>query len=237
MIKRINSENMGKSNYGWLHGNFHFSFAEYFNPLNINFGVLRVLNHETIEAESGFDTHPHKDMEIITYIEKGELTHGDSMGNSSVLTRGQMQYMSAGTGVNHSEFNKSNEKLKLLQIWIIPDKSGYEPNYGEFKFNWEERINNLMHMVSSYEGDAPIKIHQDINMYTTYLEKGKELSFDVNKGRQLYLVQIEGESTINEINLKEEDALEVIEENIKIKSDKDSHLILIEMKKNEHLYI
>lgn len=228
---------MGKSNYGWLHGNFHFSFAEYFNPLNINFGVLRVLNHETIEAESGFDTHPHKDMEIITYIEKGELTHGDSMGNSSVLTRGQMQYMSAGTGVNHSEFNKSNEKLKLLQIWIIPDKSGYEPNYGEFKFNWEERINNLMHMVSSYEGDAPIKIHQDINMYTTYLEKGKELSFDVNKGRQLYLVQIEGESTINEINLKEEDALEVIEENIKIKADKDSHFILIEMKKNEHLYI
>lgn len=228
---------MGKSNYGWLHGNFHFSFAEYFNTLNINFGVLRVLNHETIEAESGFDTHPHKDMEIITYIEKGELTHGDSMGNSSVLTRGQMQYMSAGTGVNHSEFNKSNEKLKLIQIWIIPDKSGYEPNYGEFKFNWEERINNLMHMVSSYEGDAPIKIHQDINMYTTYLEKGKELSFDVNKGRQLYLVQIEGESTINEINLKEEDALEVIEENIKIKADKDSHFILIEMKKNEHLYI
>lgn len=228
---------MGKSNYGWLHGNFHFSFAEYFNTLNINFGVLRVLNHETIEAESGFDTHPHKDMEIITYIEKGELTHGDSMGNSSVLTRGQMQYMSAGTGVNHSEFNKSNEKLKLLQIWIIPDKSGYEPNYGEFKFNWEERINNLMHMVSSYEGDVPIKIHQDINMYTTYLEKGKELSFDVNKGRQLYLVQIEGESTINEINLKEEDALEVIEENIKIKADKDSHFILIEMKKNEHLYI
>lgn len=185
MIKRINSENMGKSNYGWLHGNFHFSFAEYSNPLNMNFGVLRVLNHETIEEKSGLDTHPNKDIEIITYIEKRELTHVYSMGNSSILTRGQIQYMSAGTGVNHSEFNRSNENLKLLQIWIIPDKNWYEPNYGEFKFNWEERINNLMHMVSSYEGDA----------------------------------------------------LEVIEEDIKIKADKKSHFISIEMKKNEHLYI
>lgn len=237
MLRKIESKNMGKSNYGWLQGNFHFSFAEYFKPTNINFGVLRVLNDEIMKSGGGFDTHPHNDMEIITYIVKGELTHGDSMGNSSTIEKGHMQYMSAGTGVYHSEFNRSNEDLRLLQIWIIPDKKGYRPNYGEYRFNWSDRINNWLHMVSGTSKDVPINIHQDINMYTTYLERGKEISFEISEGRQAYLVQIEGNSDINDVNLNEEDALEIVEENIEIKAKEDSHFIIIEMKKTEGLYL
>lgn len=237
MLRKIDSKNMGKSNYGWLQGNFHFSFAEYFKPTNINFGVLRVLNDEVMKASGGFDTHPHNDMEIITYIVKGELTHGDSMGNTSTIEKGHMQYMSAGTGVYHSEFNRSNEDLRLLQIWIIPDQKGYKPNYGEYRFNWSDRINNWLHMVSGTSKDVPINIHQDINMYTTYLEKGKEISFEISKGRQAYLVQIEGNSEINDVNLNEEDALEIVEENIEIKAKENSHFIIIEMKKTEGLYL
>lgn len=237
MLRKIYSKNMGKSNYRWLQGNFHFSFAEYFKPTNINFGVLRVLNDEVMKASGGFNTHPHNDMEIITYIVKGELTHGDSMGNTSTIEKGHMQYMSAGTGVYHSEFNRSNEDLRLLQIWIIPDQKGYKPNYGEYRFNWSDRINNWLHMVSGTSKDVPINIHQDINMYTTYLEKGKEISFEISKGRQAYLVQIEGNSEINDVNLNEEDALEIVEENIEIKAKENSHFIIIEMKKTEGLYL
>lgn len=237
MLRKIDSKNMGKSNYGWLQGNFHFSFAEYFKPTNINFGVLRVLNDEVMKSGGGFDTHPHNDMEIITYIVKGELTHGDSMGNSSTIEKGHMQYMSAGTGVYHSEFNRSNEDLRILQIWIIPDQKGYRPNYGEYRFNWSDRINNWLHMVSGTSKDVPINIHQDINMYTTYLEKDREISFEINKGRQAYLVQIEGKSQINDVNLNEEDALEIIEEDIEIKAEENSHFIIIEMKKTEGLYL
>ncbi len=237
MLKRIDSNNMGKSNYGWLKGNFHFSFAEYFKPTNINFGVLRVLNDEVMKANSGFDIHPHNDMEIITYIVRGELTHGDSMGNIGSLERGQMQYMSAGTGVYHSEFNHSNEDLRILQIWIMPDKKGYKPNYGDYRFNWRDRTNNWLHMVSGTLKDVPINVHQDINVYATYLERDKEIYFNVNKGRQAYLVQIEGNSEINNVHLNEQDALEIVEENIKIKANENSHLIVIEMNKTEALYI
>lgn len=237
MLKKIENKNMGKGNHGWLKSSFHFSFAEYFNPTNINFGVLRVLNDDLIEENTGFDTHPHKDMEIITYVIDGELTHKDSMGNSRTLSRGHMQYMSAGTGVQHSEYNLGNAKLRLLQLWIIPDKKGYIPNYGDRNFRWEDRIDNWMYMVSSQEGDGPIKINQDINIYTNYLEKDGEESFKVRENRQAYLVQIEGSSNINDMDLNEGDALEIIEENIKIEAKENSHFIVIEMRKSESLYL
>ena len=134
MIRRLPVEKMGESNLGWLRSKFHFSFAEYFNENNINFGVLRVINDDHISAGTGFDTHPHRDMEIITYVVHGYLTHKDSMGNESTLSRGQVQYMSAGTGVRHSEYNNHSEELRLLQIWVLPDRKGHTPNYGEYKF-------------------------------------------------------------------------------------------------------
>jgi quercetin 2,3-dioxygenase len=231
MIKKIESKNMGSSNLGWLKSKFHFSFAEYFNPDNIQFGVLRVINDDLIAPNTGFDTHPHRDMEIISYVVNGELTHGDNMGNKNTITRGQVQYMSAGTGVLHSEHNLGEETARFLQIWIFPNKNRLKPNYGDYRFNWEERKNNWLHMVSGSNGDAPIKIHQDANLYSLELEKGKEISFPVKEGRQAYLVQIEGTSVINNIELSDRDGMEIIEENISIQAVETSHILIIEMKK------
>ncbi|QLY82082.1 pirin family protein [Clostridium intestinale] len=233
MIKKIENKNMGRSNLGWLQSIFHFSFAEYYNPKNMNFGSLRVVNDDLVKNNTGFPTHPHKDMEIVSYVIKGDLTHGDSMGNENTLTRGQVQYMSAGTGVYHSEYNLGDNTLRFLQIWILPDNIGYKPNYGDYRFTWEERKNKWLHMVSSKSGNAPIKINQDFNIYSIELDSNEEINFPVNKGRQAYILQVEGSSSINEILLNERDAAEVIEENIYIKAKNTSHILVLEMKKDE----
>lgn len=233
MLKKIDNKNMGRSNLGWLRSIFHFSFAEYYNPKNMNFGKLRVINDDLVDAGTGFGLHPHKDMEIISYVVSGELTHGDSMGNKNSITRGHVQYMSAGTGVYHSEHNLGEDTLRFLQIWIIPDKAGYEPNYGDYRFNWEERKNQWLHMVSSKNGTAPIKINQDANIYSLELEMGKQINFQVAEGRQAYLVQIEGSSSVNNIELETRDALEIIEEDINITANETSHFLILELKKEE----
>lgn len=233
MIKKIENKNMGRSNLGWLQSIFHFSFAEYYNPKNMNFGSLRVVNDDLVKSNTGFPTHPHKDMEIVSYVIKGDLTHGDSMGNENTLTRGQVQYMSAGTGVYHSEYNLGDNTLRFLQIWILPDNIGYKPNYGDYRFTWAERKNKWLHMVSSKSGNAPIKINQDFNIYSIELDSNEEINFPVNKGRQAYILQVEGSSSINEILLNERDAAEVIEENIYIKAKNTSHILVLEMKKDE----
>ncbi|WP_338471731.1 pirin family protein [Niallia sp. XMNu-256] len=229
MLRKIDHRQMGKSNQGWLQSIFHFSFAEYYNPENINFGVLRVINDDQIAPGTGFGTHPHRDMEIISYVVDGALTHADSMGNQRTIERGHVQYMSAGTGVLHSEYNRKNDPLRMLQIWIFPDKQGYTPNYGDFLFDWEERKNKWLHMVSSKEGNAPVKVNQDVNFYSLELEKGNEIDFQVSSGRQAYLVQIEGNSTINGLSLEARDALEMVEEGVEIKADETSHFLVIEM--------
>ncbi|WP_315066605.1 pirin family protein [uncultured Clostridium sp.] len=231
MLRKVDSKNMGSSNLGWLRSKFHFSFAEYYNPFNIRFGTLRVINDDLIEPDTGFDTHPHKDMEIITYVINDDLTHEDSMGNKNTITRGHVQYMSAGTGVYHSEFNYGEERLRLLQIWILPDKSGHNPDYGDYRFKWNDRENKWLHMVSSKEGDAPIKINQNTNIYSLELEKEKEIKFLLDEGRQAYLVQIEGASKINNIELNAQDGLEIVEEDILIKAKENSHILVLEMRK------
>lgn len=231
MLRRIDSNNMGSSYLGWLESKFHFSFAEYYNPNNMNFGVLRVINDDLIQPNTGFEIHPHRDMEIISYVVNGELTHGDSMGNKNTISRGHAQYMSAGTGVYHSEHNFGKDTLRLLQIWILPDKQDYNPNYGDYKFNWNDRQNKWLHMVSGKDGSAPIKINQDMNIYALEIEEGKDIDFKVNKGRQAYLVQVEGNSLINEIELNERDGMEIVEEDILIKAKKTSHILILEMKK------
>lgn len=231
MLRKIDNTKMGSSDLGWLKSKFHFSFAEYYNPSNINFGVLRVINDDLVEPGTGFDTHPHRDMEIISYVIDGELTHGDSMGNKRTLSRGHVQYMSAGTGVFHSEHNLGEETLRFLQIWILPDKNGYEPNYGDYKFEWNDRKNKWLNIVSSKEGNAPIKVNQDSNIFVLELDKGKEIEFKVGEGRQAYLVQIEGISDINNIIVNMRDGLEIIEEDIKIKAIETSHFLVIEMNK------
>ncbi|WP_238899660.1 pirin family protein [Clostridium sp. YIM B02500] len=231
MLRKIESGNMGSSNLGWLRSKFHFSFAEYYNPHNIKFGVLRVINDDLVESNTGFDTHPHRNMEIISYVVNGELTHGDSMGNKNTISRGHVQYMSAGTGVYHSEHNLGKDELRFLQIWIFPDKEDYKPNYGDYRFDWRDRQNKWLHMVSSKNANAPIKINQDINVYSLELDKGKEINFQVNEGRQAYLVQIEGGAIINDIELNNRDGMEIVEEDILIKAKETSHILILEMKK------
>ena len=195
MLKRIDHRNMGGSNLGWLRSTFHFSFAEYFNIDNMDFGVLRVINDDLIDSKTGFPSHPHKDMEIVSYVVDGELTHGDTMGNKNTISRGHVQYMSAGTGIYHSEYNLGDSTARLLQIWVVPDKRDYKPAYGDYRFEAEDRINKWLNIVSSKEGNAVIKINQDANFYVVELDEGKEIDFSVDKGRQAYLVQIEGDST------------------------------------------
>lgn len=231
MLKKLLKENMGTSNLGWLESRFHFSFAEYRNPNNINFGVLRVLNDDIVHPMSGFDTHPHANMEIISYVVDGEITHKDSMGNSETLKRGEVQYLSAGDGIYHSEHNLHKSKdLRLLQIWIFPPKAGLPRLYGSKKFEENERKNRLLNIVSSQNGNADIKIYQDVNIYVS--ESDKDLEFEIKENRQIYFVQIEGSSKINDEILANGDAMEIVDEKkLMIKPISNSHILFIEMPK------
>lgn len=231
MLRYLDQKNMGVSDLGWLKSKFHFSFAEYYNPKNVNFGALRVINDDLVKAGTGFDTHPHRDMEIISYVVKGPLSHQDSMGNTRSVDRGDVQYMSAGTGVLHSEYNHSQETIRFLQIWILPDKKGHAPKYGDYHFPWKDRVNQWLKMVSSQAGDAPIKINQDATISVLALDPGKVQSYEIGQGRQGYLVQIEGSSRINGIDMQAQDALEIMEETIEIEGKKESHFLLIDLKK------
>ena len=136
MLRKIDSAGLGTSDLGWLRSRFHFSFAEYRDPDNVHFGALRVLNDDLVAPGHGFGMHPHSDFEILSYVVDGALTHADSMGNEHTLTRGEVQYMSAGTGVLHSEHNRGEETLRFLQIWVFPDEEGHAPSYGDHRFAW-----------------------------------------------------------------------------------------------------
>lgn len=231
MIKVIDNRSMGRSELGWLHSLFHFSFADYYNPDNIQFGTLRVVNDDRIEPGTGFDTHPHQNMEIISYVVDGVLTHRDSMKNQRELTRGQVQYMSAGTGVTHSEYNMTQGVSRFLQIWILPDKNGYQPNYGDYRFDWADRENRWLHLVSGDNGDAPIKIHQDMDISVLSLEAGLKLDYTLQNGRQAYLIQIEGRGRVNGHLLSTRDAAKVTGEScITLQAEEPSHFILFDMK-------
>lgn len=229
MHRKIAHTEMGKSDQGWLQSWFHFSFAEYYHPENIHFGALRVLNDDFIQPETGFGMHPHQNMEIITYVVNGALTHADNMGNRQVLHRGEIQYMSAGTGVIHSEYNDGSEPLRLLQIWIFPDKAGYPPQYGDFRFPWQDRVNHWLLLVSGQQGCAPVKIHQDVYIYAAWIDATENLVYDITKGRQGYLVQIEGSSCVNGISLESRDAFEIHQETVEITAQTPSHLLLFDM--------
>lgn len=231
MLRKVDSRTMGKADHGWLKSLFHFSFADYYRPDNIQFGVLRVLNDDIIEAGTGFELHPHRDMEIISYVIDGSLTHGDSMGNQSTLSAGDFQYMSAGTGVMHSEHNRGLGPGRFLQIWILPDQRGHVPQYGDLKNVSALAEQKWHHAVSSFEGDGDIKIHQDVNILVGRFKGTQKLRIEVKQGRQAYLVQIKGSSSIDDIQLMARDALEISNETLDLSLISDSHFMLIEMKK------
>ena len=232
MNKKLLAGKMGKSNLGWLESRFHFSFADYINYDNINFGVLRVLNDDIIHPLSGFDTHPHNNMEIISYIVQGEITHKDSMGNKETLKKGEVQYLSAGRGITHSEHNThQSDDLRLLQIWILPPAKNLDTLYGSYKYQNEESQEKILKIVSSQTGDAKIKIYQDVNIYVSQLSPDTVQKFPINKNRQVYFVQIEGSSNVNGIELNDGDAMEIVDEDsLEIHSLKKSHILFIEMK-------
>lgn len=234
MLRYIDSKKMGRGKHTWLDSIHHFSFANYFNPDNIQFGALRVVNDDLVNPGTGFDVHPHENMEILSYVVNGKLTHGDSMGNKQTITRGQVQYMSAGQGVWHSEHNLGDELLRFLQIWILPDQAGYTPNYGDYRFNWDDRIDQWLPIASGDDkSSAPIRIHADVNVYAVYLSAGKDIDFKVGPGRQAYLVLIEGDAEMGGHALAAKDALEIVEEDIVIKTKSGAHVLVLEMEKAE----
>ncbi len=199
----------GHANHGWLKAYHSFSFASYYNPERTHFGVLRVLNDDIIAPGMGFGTHPHDNMEIITIPLSGALKHKDSMGNTGVISYGEVQIMSAGTGIEHSEFNHNKDKeLKLLQIWVIPNKKNVEPRYDQIKLNMADRKNKLQQILSPNPNDEGSWIHQDAWFYVTDLDAGKNLTYNLKKkGNGVYCFILEGDVNINGQDLNRRDAL------------------------------
>jgi len=234
------ASNPSWTNKNWLKSRFHFSFAEYSNPRNTGFGILRVMNDDLVQPNRGFGTHPHRDMEICTYIVEGKLTHKDSMGTQETLERGAVQFMTAGTGVSHSEHNldKSNP-LRFIQIWIQPRRSGLKPNYGSAIGDYQTRENKWAHLVSDVSSSVstPIKINQDANIHVTEVAPGKSAEFQLQDGRQGYLLCMEGTAVVtgnhgSEI-LERHDAAEVFGSNTFQVTSQDTspiHMLFIEMK-------
>ena len=198
MIRVRRAEDRGAVNMGWLDARHSFSFGSYYDPEHMGFGVLRVINEDRIEPAQGFGTHGHKDMEIVTYIIEGALEHKDSMGNGSVIREGDVQRMSAGTGVQHSEFNHSkSEKTHLLQIWLLPERSGIEPGWEEKHFSNEDKKNRLKLIASRDARNDSLRIHQSVDLYASVLEKGESLSHALTDGHSAWVQIVRGKLDVN----------------------------------------
>ena len=222
----------GHANHGWLNAYHTFSFANYYNPERVNFGVLRVLNDDTIAGGRGFGMHPHDNMEIVTIPLFGDLEHEDSMGNKEVIKAGDVQSMSAGTGVFHSEYNKNPDKeVKLLQIWMFPKKRNVTPTYDQISMKLEDRKNRLQQIVSPNADDDGVTINQDAWFHITDLDEGKELSYTLKgKNSGVYAFLLEGEVAINGQNLNRRDGLGIWEtEKLDIAANTNSQLLLMEV--------
>ena len=188
MITIRKSNDRGHADHGWLNTRFTFSFADYFDLEHVQLRTLRVMNDDRISGGGGFPTHPHKDMEIITYVLEGALAHKDSMGNGSVIRPGDVQYMSAGTGVAHSEFNASDkETVHLYQIWMFPDKKGYKPVYDQKHFDEAEKSGKLRLVASPDGRDGSVKIRQDNELYATVLAPGEVVKHELRPDRHAYV--------------------------------------------------
>ncbi|WP_026916027.1 pirin family protein [Christiangramia portivictoriae] len=200
----------GTANHGWLNANFSFSFANYFDPNKTNFGLLRVLNDDYVKSGMGFGTHPHKDMEIISIPLQGAIRHKDSMDHTAVIEKGEVQVMSAGTGVEHSEFNSSTEELNMLQIWIFPDKNGHEPRYDQKNYSKQLETGELVTVVApmNHEDDNALKIHQNAFLSIQKLETGRNIEYNLNDtANGVYVFLIDGQAEIDGTKLSRRDAV------------------------------
>lgn len=227
------ADTRGLADHGWLKSRHTFSFAEYYDRNRMNFGVLRVLNDDIVAAGMGFDTHPHANMEIVSIPLEGDLEHKDSMGNVVVIKSGDIQVMSAGSGVKHSEYNKNqDEEVKFLQIWIYPKEENVAPRYDQMSLNIEERKNKLQQILSPNQDDEGVWIHQDAWFHMGNIDEGKELSYELidyqNNG--VYLFVLDGDVTVNGIDLNKRDGVGIWEtENLEIKASTDTEVLLMEV--------
>ena len=229
MKKEIYRNNeRGSSNLNWLKSKFSFSFANYYNPNKMGFGALRVLNDDIISPGKGFGDHPHDNMEIITIVTEGELEHKDNVGGKSVIKAGDVQVMSAGSGIVHSEFNHSKTKeVKLFQLWIESKKEDIEPRYDQKKFDIGK--NNLTLVVSGEKSKNNLYIHQDAKILLGKFEK-KEVEYNFNKNNGVYVFVIDGSLIVNNEKLEERDAIGITKTNkIEIKTDSKSYFMVIEV--------
>lgn len=203
------SASRGDANHGWLHSRHTFSFANYYNPERMNFGALRVLNDDYVAEGMGFGTHPHNNMEIISIPLEGDLEHKDSMGNVSVIKNGDVQVMSAGTGITHSEYNRNKDKpVKFLQIWILPNKEHVKPRYDQISPEPSQRHNKFQQIVSPTQNDEGVWVHQDAWFHLGKFDKGFSTEYGIKKsGNGVYAFIIKGDVTINGMPLNERDGL------------------------------
>ncbi|RYZ30371.1 MAG: pirin family protein [Chitinophagaceae bacterium] len=227
------STTRGHANNGWLDSWHTFSFGSYHDPLRTHFGALRVLNDDTVAAGKGFGKHPHENMEIISIALEGDLKHSDSLGNTAIIKQGDVQIMSAGTGVVHSEKNANADgPVKFLQIWVFPNKQNIKPRYDQKTFLKEERHNNLLTIVSPIEAeDGGVHIHQDAWFSLGNFEKGQTIQYNVKKeGNGVYIFLLEGDVTVNDIVLNRRDGLGVTDENtLQITTNANAELLLMEV--------
>jgi redox-sensitive bicupin YhaK (pirin superfamily) len=228
MIRRANER--GHAEHGWLDSYHTFSFANYYDPKWTGFRALRVINDDLVMPAMGFGTHPHRDMEIITYVLSGALEHKDSMGNGRVIRPGEVQYMAAGTGVQHSEFNPSKtEAAHFLQIWIVPEKKGLKPRYAEKSLN-DAPKGRFNLAVSRAGGEGGVTINQDTDLYLARLEPGDETSHLLKPGRYAWVHVAEGEVTVNDEVLKAGDALALSDETqVRAVANKPSQVLLFDL--------
>lgn len=231
MLTLRRSSDRGHADHGWLHSEHSFSFADYYDPKEMGWGTLRVINEDRVEPGKGFGTHGHRDMEIISYVLTGALQHKDSMGNGTVIHPGDVQRMSAGTGVQHSEFNPSPDALvHFLQIWIEPETQGLAPGYEEKFFAPEDKRGRLRLLASRNGRDGSVTIHQNVDLYASLLDADEQLTHRVAAGRLAYLHLVKGSLRLNGVTLKTGDAAKIErEENLVISAEESSEFLLFDL--------
>ena len=231
MMDILKSKERGHANHGWLDSHFTFSFADYFDHKHVPFRTLRVMNDDRIAGGSGFPKHPHRDMEIVTYVLEGALEHKDSMGNGSVIKPGDVQYMSAGTGVAHSEFNASKtEPVHMYQIWMLPEKQGLKPTYDQKNFSDSEKRGKLRLVASPDGRDGSVKIRQDNELYATVLGAGETVKHALKPERHAYVQVARGSVKLNGTELREGDGAAISEEKaVELTGVKDAEVLLFDL--------
>ena len=232
MLNIRKAQDRGKANLGWLESYHTFSFAEYYDPQHMGFADLRVINDDIIAPAKGFGTHPHRDMEIVTYVLDGALEHRDSMGNGSVMRPGDVQRMSAGTGVTHSEFNHSQqEPVHLLQIWILPNRNGHTPGYEQKHFAADEKRGRLRLIASLDGAEGSVSLNQDVKVFAALLDGEETASYAVNTGRVAWIHVARGEVEINGETLRGGDGASVDPETeLNLSNGQDAEILLFDMK-------